>query len=357
VFGGGGGVKNSTLIRNPQFTASSMEATLSVCIGTYNYGRYLKTAIESCLAQTEPADEIVVSDNWSTDETQQVLEKYRSDPRIRIVKPPKHLSVNKHYEFIVSVVRGSHVALLHSDDAYTPGFVEVVKGVLRKNPEVGLIAPGTWTCDADMKPQKVGGLSYPRKYLPAPGGFERMTTSCAYSMSVSVFSVAALKAVPPIPENAGKFLDWYWALCVGAHHPVQMIPWPLGYRRMHGENMSVAQGREVRCHHLMLVHHLLHLPTIPIELRKQLAPMELICARAVLNHVPPRPDDDSDVEHGRQIARSVVEQRGLTNEEIEFKPDEETQNSGMFKRMAAELVSRAMVLVLGRQPSYLASAE
>jgi hypothetical protein len=309
------------------------------------------------LAQTEPADEIVVSDNWSTDETQQVLEKYRSDPRIRIVKPPKHLSVNKHYEFIVSVVRGSHVALLHSDDAYTPDFVEVVKAVLRKNPEVGLIAPGTWTCDADMKPQKVGGLSYPRKYLPAPGGFERMTTSCAYSMSVSVFSVAALKAVPPIPENAGMFLDWYWALCVGANHSVQMIPWPLGYRRMHGGNMSIAQEREARCHHLMLVPHLLSLPTIQLNLRKQLAPMELTCARAVLHHVPPQPEDSPGVVHTRQIARSVVEQHGLTPEQIPLKRSEEKENSGMLRRFAAEVVSRGIVLFFGKQPDYLASAE
>ncbi len=48
-------------------------ATVSVVIATYNRAAMVRQAIESALAQSRPPDEIVVSDDASTDDTPEVL--------------------------------------------------------------------------------------------------------------------------------------------------------------------------------------------------------------------------------------------------------------------------------------------
>lgn len=50
---------------------------LSIIINNYNYGRFLRQCIDSVLNQTVPADEVIVVDDGSTDESNQVIERYR----------------------------------------------------------------------------------------------------------------------------------------------------------------------------------------------------------------------------------------------------------------------------------------
>ncbi len=59
------------------------EPTVAVIIPTYNRSRYLREAIESVLAQTRPADEIIVVDDGSTDDTPQLCASYS---RVRYIR-------------------------------------------------------------------------------------------------------------------------------------------------------------------------------------------------------------------------------------------------------------------------------
>ena len=56
---------------------------ISVCMATFNGEKYLREQIDSILAQIGPNDELVVSDDGSTDKTLDILRNYR-DPRIKI---------------------------------------------------------------------------------------------------------------------------------------------------------------------------------------------------------------------------------------------------------------------------------
>jgi len=53
---------------------------------TYNMDRYVGQAVDSILAQTYTPSEAIVVDDGSTDDTRQLLARYRGDPRVRIVR-------------------------------------------------------------------------------------------------------------------------------------------------------------------------------------------------------------------------------------------------------------------------------
>ena len=54
----------------------SNKSFLSIGIPVFNQGEFLKNAIDSALDQTLDADEVVVSNNWSTDNTQKIAESF-----------------------------------------------------------------------------------------------------------------------------------------------------------------------------------------------------------------------------------------------------------------------------------------
>src|SRR5262245_56995193 len=63
-------------IVNRQFVRRRMASRISVVVTCHNYGRYLRECLESLLAQERPADEIVVVDDASTDDTPEVAAFY-----------------------------------------------------------------------------------------------------------------------------------------------------------------------------------------------------------------------------------------------------------------------------------------
>ena len=108
---------------------------LSVVIPTYNCGAFVGQAIDSALAQTYPAVEVVVVDDGSTDDTAERLRAYGG--RIRVVtQENRGLSAARNAG--IAAAGGTYVALLDSDDAFHPRKLEFQLRHLTTDPGVGL---------------------------------------------------------------------------------------------------------------------------------------------------------------------------------------------------------------------------
>jgi glycosyltransferase involved in cell wall biosynthesis len=88
----------------------------SIVVPTYNRGDLLGTSLQSVLDQTFGDFEIVVSDNHSADDTEDVVRSVK-DGRVRYVRPAQHLKPVDHFEFVWRQAAGRLILLLGDDDA------------------------------------------------------------------------------------------------------------------------------------------------------------------------------------------------------------------------------------------------
>jgi glycosyltransferase involved in cell wall biosynthesis len=93
--------------------------TFSVVIPTRNRAQLLAACVSSVLAQSTDDFEIVVSDNFSGDNTEAVARGFK-DPRVRYVRTRESLRFNESWEFAASQARGDYLMWLGDEDALLP---------------------------------------------------------------------------------------------------------------------------------------------------------------------------------------------------------------------------------------------
>ncbi len=111
------------------------EILLSIVIPTYNRAGFLHRCIESVVANIEPRIEIVISDNCSPDNTQEVVKQFQ-DPRIRYFRQPVNLGAVRNFHFLANEAKGKYLFFLTDDDfLLTGGLQTVVKFILEYQPD------------------------------------------------------------------------------------------------------------------------------------------------------------------------------------------------------------------------------
>lgn len=111
---------------------------ISVCMATYNGAKYIRPQIESILAQLGPNDEVIVSDDGSTDGTISILKSYK-DKRIHIYahtfegkKECIGDVVSANFEHAIRMAKGDYIFLSDQDDIWIEGKVEKMVAALQR---------------------------------------------------------------------------------------------------------------------------------------------------------------------------------------------------------------------------------
>jgi glycosyltransferase involved in cell wall biosynthesis len=110
------------------------EPLASILINNYNYGKYLKAAIDSALNQTYKFVEIIVVDDGSVDDSRQVIESYGSQIKA-ILKPNGGQASAFNAGFQKS--QGDFIFFLDSDDTFSPTKVEKIVNAFRGHINIG----------------------------------------------------------------------------------------------------------------------------------------------------------------------------------------------------------------------------
>ncbi len=109
---------------------------VSIGLPVYNGADYLKSTIDSILAQTFKDFELIISDNASNDATQQICEEYAAkDHRIIYIRNQENVGAIQNYLNLLEASRGKYFKWAGHDDLLKPKLIEKLVEALENNPE------------------------------------------------------------------------------------------------------------------------------------------------------------------------------------------------------------------------------
>ena len=117
---------------------SAHRPTVSVMIPTFNRMELLKTSLESVLAQTFEDFEVVISDNASTDGTEDMVRAY-PDARIVYAKNPENIGWQRNMSVVLAMAKGEFLGFLPDDDLMMPDNLAMKVAMLRQHRQMGLV--------------------------------------------------------------------------------------------------------------------------------------------------------------------------------------------------------------------------
>lgn len=191
---------------------------ISVIIPTYNRARMLKQAIDSVLAQDFADFELIVVDDGSTDDTQDILNAYQEDI---IVISQENKGVSAARNKGIASASGRFVAFLDSDDLWLPKKLAVQADFFYSNPDALI-------CQTEEIWIRNGIRVNPKKRHRKPSGmiFEPSLLLCLVSPSAVMIRRSLFEDIGLFDENLPACEDYDLWLRISCRYPIYLIETP-----------------------------------------------------------------------------------------------------------------------------------
>lgn len=130
---------------------------ISVVIATYNGSKYIEKQLDTLRLQSMPADEIIIVDDCSTDDTTSIIRDfiYKNNLEWRLYINEKNKGYKNNFYYGISLASGDYIFLCDQDDEWELNKIQVMIDVMRKNPTISAL-----NCGVTL----INGLSEPIKY-------------------------------------------------------------------------------------------------------------------------------------------------------------------------------------------------
>lgn len=208
---------------------------VSVVIPTYNYAHYLDDAIRSVLDQTFDDFEIIIVDNQSTDDTDEVVKKYLNDPRISYYKNPVNIGVVGNWNKCLSYAKGDYIKFLCADDKFRSDLLEKFVLGMEQYPNVSLVA-----CNKTMfgKSSLTVELPFQNLHTGREILHHTLNTKGWLGEPTCVMFRRSNLHLGPFKEGLRWLPDWEMWIRHLAAGDCYIIPEPVAYVRNHGQQIT-----------------------------------------------------------------------------------------------------------------------
>lgn len=205
---------------------------ISVCIATYNGEKYIKEQIDSILLQLSENDEIIISDDYSTDNTLKIIEQYK-DKRIKIYFNEKEKGYTKNFENALTKATGDIIFLSDQDDIWLK---HKVKKSLKKLLEGDLLISNSMVIN---NKKEVIEKSIFEVFNTKTGLLNNLLTN-RYPGCCMAFKRRILKKILPFPKNQELAPHDIWIPIVAEmYYKVLLEEIPCMLYRRHDNNVSI----------------------------------------------------------------------------------------------------------------------
>lgn len=206
---------------------------ISVAMTTYNGEKYLREQLDSLYSQTRIPDEIIVTDDLSSDNTVKILEEYKKSKGLKYFINKKRLGVNKNFEKSVSLCSGDYISFCDQDDIWLPEKIE--KSYLKlkeieKNGMPSLVKVNHIEINNNKEIIRC-------KKMKDSGVFTDTIFDFYLLGCTMMFNKKMLNYILPFPETSVVVFDaysYYTSLIIGNQYRISE---PLMYYRRHSSNV------------------------------------------------------------------------------------------------------------------------
>ena len=129
-----------------------MAPKISVCIPTYNYAHYISFAVESILSQQFTDFELIIVDDCSKDNTEEIVSRFLCDKRVSFETNERNLGLVANWNKCFSKAKGEYIKFVCADDMLASGqALGRMASILDSNPSVSLVASARYLIDSESR--------------------------------------------------------------------------------------------------------------------------------------------------------------------------------------------------------------
>ncbi|WP_164969639.1 glycosyltransferase family 2 protein [Aquirufa rosea] len=223
---------------------------ISIALCTRNGEKFLRTQLSSFVDQTLQADEIIVCDEGSTDQTLSILEQFAEKLPLKIYKNPQQLGTYRNFEKAISLCHGDIIFPADQDDYWVPQKLERVYTYFKLHPEIDAIFTDAllvdefgqtsgkklWESFRFRQKQQEDWKKGKSLEILLDGN---RVTGCTMGIRKSYF-----ERVSPFPDSLpSSFLHDAWlGIMAAAENKIDFIPATYVHYRLHSEQQVGVKG-------------------------------------------------------------------------------------------------------------------
>jgi len=190
---------------------------ISVCIPTYNQATYIEQSIRSVMGQTLLPDEIIVSNDCSTDNTFEILEDLKREISIlKVIHQPVNLGMVANTNLCLRMAAGEFIIKLDSDDYLLPDYTKILSAKLKINVKAGYAHAAVNEIDEYGTIRKKRVLFRTNDYIDADEALKTCIKGYKVTANIIMFRRTALEAVNYITSNVEFAEDYYLSAEIAA---------------------------------------------------------------------------------------------------------------------------------------------
>jgi Glycosyltransferases involved in cell wall biogenesis len=209
---------------------------VSVLMTTYNRAHYIEEAIESVISSSFQDWELIIVDDCSDDNTQELVQKYLSDRRIFYHRNVANLGQFINRNKAASLSRGKYIKYLDSDDIIYPYGLEVMVNTLNANKNAGIAVPYLGNLTSQPYPFTIDSTLGIIKHFMG-GNF------LSLGPSGTIFKREIFYEVNGFEPDMGILADTHLTLKIaGLSKEIAFFQKDLVYWRIHDQQVTVGQS-------------------------------------------------------------------------------------------------------------------
>lgn len=221
-------------------SSAAAAPSVGVIIPTYNRATLVPQALDSILNQTRPANDIIVVNDGSEDETEKVLQRYAD--QIHYVyqsNSGKPAALNR----ALSMLDTDYVWILDDDDVATIDALERQLRYLETHPEVDYTYSGVWCFSGTAAPTLEHCSLWQRHAIAHDVFFVRALEEFPCNQQTMLVPLACYRAVGPYDEQQSFAEDYEMILKLARRYRAGCIEQPTIFLRQHAGDRGPARER------------------------------------------------------------------------------------------------------------------